>query len=248
MSRVKKLLFIALGLAVVALIVNALDPTHSLLRWLKGESTWKAQYVQHFVQAKPIEPIGSENAKVRIKLFAQSMNPCHAPTLDLLKKIGEALPEQIRIEFLDTMTQEGFEARQQAGIPCEVGLLINNQKTVEVERNGQKFQASFHGPISMGMSPDLLRMALEQELEEQYGKDFTEEKQAKLEAVWKDLPKRIHKGPMVGPGPMGPGPMGPAEASKPSASEAPEAQQPGKAPAVTPQPTGPSQKSDKSRN
>lgn len=236
MSRVKKLLYVALGLAVVALIVNGLDPNRFLLRWLKGESTWRAQYVRHFAQAKPIDPVGSPNAKVRIKLFVQSMNPCHAATVDLLKKVAEALPKRIRVEFLDTMTQEGFEARQRAAIACEVGLLINDQKTVKVPYQGQTFQFSFHGPIGMGMSPELLERAVEQELKKQYGKEITKEEWAKFKAVWKELPRMVPKGHGMGPGIMGPGPMGPA-VGKPPVAEESETPKPAKG-EPTPRPKG----------
>jgi|YNPNPStandDraft_1061719.scaffolds.fasta_scaffold67220_1 hypothetical protein len=231
MSRVKKLLYVALGLAVVALIVNGLDPNHFLLRWLKGESTWRAQYVRHFTSAKPIEPVGSPNAKVHIQLFVQSMNPCHAATVDLLKKVGEALPKRVRVEFLDTMTPEGFEARQRAAIPCEVGLLINHQKTMQIQYQGRTFQFSFHGPIGMGMSPELLERAVEQELKKHYGKEITKEEWAKFKAVWKELPRMVPKGHGMGPGIMGPGPMMPPGEGKPPASKQGGTPKPGKTPA-----------------
>ncbi|HIE51904.1 MAG TPA: hypothetical protein EYP85_09110 [Armatimonadetes bacterium] len=208
MSRLKKLLLVALALGVVAVIVNVLDPTHSLSKLLKGQTTLQAQYVRHFKSPEPLEPIGSEDAKVQIKAFAQSANPCHEMTIDLLKEIAQALPERIRVEFVDTGTPEGQQALAGAQIACEAGLLINDQGQFEVEREGEKFTIEFHGPLE-AMPPELFHLVLVQELQEQYGDDLGEEELAKLAAVFEE------RWP---PGMLGPGGPFPPEAEEPPAS------------------------------
>jgi hypothetical protein len=204
MSRIKVLLGIAGGLVVVALLVNFLDPSRSLFKLITGKSRIQAEYVRHFVPPQPMEPVGSEEAKVRIQAFAQSMNSCHIPTINILSKIAETVPERIRVEFLDTITTEGSLARQKAGIECEIGLLINDQRIVEVEQEGQIFRCEFHGPVDKGSQLGFLRMALEQELEKQYGADLTAEERTQLAAVWGELPQLAEKAPMMPPVPPSP--------------------------------------------
>mgnify|MGYP001603518317 CR=1 FL=1 len=76
-------------------------------------------------KAKPTPPIGSKNAKVVIRTFAQANNSCHDSSIKLMERIGKAVPNRIRIEFLDTGTQEGVAASQHAGISCDAGVTIN---------------------------------------------------------------------------------------------------------------------------
>lgn len=185
MKRLHRLLLLALGLIVVALAVNLTDPTHSLARLVKGETKIQAQYAQHFTPGKPIPPIGSETAKVKIKVFVQTGNQCHEPTISFFQKVGEALPSRIRIVFVDSGSKEGFEAKQKAGIGCESGILINDQKDFEVERDGKKVPISTGGPIGMEVPPASAADLIKQVALKQYGKALTKEEIAKLDTAWK---------------------------------------------------------------
>lgn len=219
MSNLKKLLFVALGLGVIAVVVNWLDPTHSLTKLATGEVDLQGRptpqamglSAQPFQPREAIAPLGSEKAKVRIRVFAGFQNHCHALTMDTFEALGKAAPELLRVEFVNTNSEEGRRAAQQAKVNCEAGLLINGRQRFELEDG----PIEFHGPLGMGLSPHLVKKVLDHELRQQYGKSLKAETLAKINKVWDKLPQggMGKMGPM---GPMGPGESGPPPSSAPA--------------------------------
>lgn len=212
MSRLKKLVLLAVALLAVAVAVNLSDPTYSLTRLLSRQTTLRAQMARHLGgKPRPLKDLGSESAKVQLTVFVQSTNHCHEPTISTVEKLAKAAPKRIRVHFVDTVTREGAEAAQKA-VHCETGILVNGKSQFEVAAGGRKTQVGFHGPIGMGTPPDIVRRAIEAELAKQYGNRLTAEEKARLAAVWKSLPTGPYagKGGMAGPKGAGGSTPGPA--------------------------------------
>jgi len=200
MSRLRKLLVVALVLAAVAVIVNVTDTNHSIKKLLRRKTHYPSMYARHFVKAKPLPPVGNEDAKVRLEVFVESANHCHQGTIELVRKIAEAVPKRIRVEFADTATKEGYEAATKAGINCDAGILVNGKNSITISEGRETFTVAFHGPLGMEMPPDYLRLAIDRELEKQYPEGLSKQEQADLDAVWKRVPEFAAEG-FEGPGP-----------------------------------------------
>ena len=100
--------------------------------------------------AQPPPPVGAPDAKVRLQAFVASGNPCHGATIATLRAAAEALPNHIRLEFVDTNTDEGRQAAAAAGIHCLSGLLINSKLNLEYQgENGEMQKVEFSRPLSM---------------------------------------------------------------------------------------------------
>ena len=237
MSRLKKLLAAALLLAVVAVLVNVFDSSHSARRLFRRKTKFPAVYARHFGKAKPIDPVGSQTAKVKITAFVQSANDCHWPTISFITRIAEAAPERVRAEFVDTGSEAGFNKAQEAHLDCDAGLLLNGKKQVEVEQDGTKRLIVVHGPIGMEAPPQDVKTAVEYELTKQYGAKLTGDELTKLAAVWKDIQSLMQgahgPGDGSGKGKSGqPGPKGsPGTVKQPAADR-------GSAKAAAARPTG----------
>ena len=205
MSRQKKLLCLAGILLVVALIANI----GTIKDLFSGKSKLRAQITRRFMKPMQIDPVGSEDAKVRLKLYAQSRNDCHAGFIETGKQLGAAVPDRVRVEFVDTGSREGYGEAAKAGIDCEAGIAINDRTQFEIEVNGQEVTVSFRGPLGTETPPREFRLALEAELERQYPDGLSEEEQAALDKLWEEVPDLLAKGGEggVGPGGMGPGMM-----------------------------------------
>ncbi|NLC58316.1 MAG: hypothetical protein GX774_15895 [Armatimonadetes bacterium] len=216
MTRLKKLLLTALGLLVVAVVVNLTDPTRSLVRLAKRETTVQAQVAQRFGTPKELRPYGNESAKVKLIVYVQSTNHCHQPTVTMCQRIAKAVPKRVRVEFVDTITPEGAKAAKQK-FQCETGILVNGTPM------------GGHGPIGGGTPAHLLRAAVENALAKQYAQGLPAEESTRLALVFKDLPT-------AGMGPGLPGgkdaPAGKAGKPKGSAPTSPAAPD-GKKPAAT---------------
>jgi len=228
--RLKKLLAAALLLAVVAVVVNVFDSSHSARRLFHRKANQLPAYAHRFAKAKQIDPVGSKTARVKITVFVQSTNDCHLPTINFVTRIAKAAPERVRAEFVDTGSEAGFKQAQEAHIDCSAGLLLNGQKQVEVEHEGKKRLIVFHGPVGTESAPQDVQTAVEYELIKQYGTKLTAAERTKLAAVWKDSQSLMQGGHGPGNGPdTGQGKSGP-----PGSKGSPEtAKQPAAAPATS---------------
>ena len=117
---------------------------------------------------KPLPPVGAPDAKVRLQAFVASGNPCHEATIATLLAAAEALPSHIRLEFVDTYTDEGQRAAAAADIHCLSGLLINSKRDFEYQgENGEMRKVEFCRPLST-FSADVFPLVLAHELRSQY--------------------------------------------------------------------------------
>lgn len=194
MPRMKKLLIVALTLMVVAVVVNLADRRHSLLRFVQRKTRYPAMYARHFIAVKPIKPLGSPDAKVKITVFAESGNHCHQATIWAYQQLGNAIPKRVYIEFQDTAGKEGFEAAAKAGVDCSAGVVIDGKKQFELEENGEVLTIGFHGPLGMGTPPHSLQLVIEHELAVKYPEGLTEDERERLKKVWKELPRVMDVG------------------------------------------------------
>ncbi|NCO90596.1 MAG: hypothetical protein COZ06_03725 [Armatimonadetes bacterium CG_4_10_14_3_um_filter_66_18] len=197
MEVLKKTLLVTCAIAATFIVANLrYKDDHSKPVAPEGPLSAEEQHNQekHTKAApkpKPIPPIGSKDAKVVIETFVQAGNSCHGSSIELMERIGKAAPNRIRVEFLDTNTQDGKTAIEDAGISCDAGVTINGKKEFDIRYKGKPVNFSFHGPIGMDVSLDYFRAALEQELRDRYGDTLTEKEQKSLAAVWKDAPSII---------------------------------------------------------
>ena len=117
---------------------------------------------------KPLPPVGAPDARVRLEAFVASGNPCHEATIATLRAAAEALPNHIRLEFVDTYTDKGQQAAAAAGIHCLSGLLINSKRNLEYQdEHGEMHGVEFSGPLST-FSDDVFPLVLAHELRSQY--------------------------------------------------------------------------------
>jgi hypothetical protein len=116
----------------------------------------------------PPPPVGAPDARVRLQAFVALGNPCHGETILTLRAAAEALPNYIRLEFVDTYTDAGQQAAAAAGIHCLGGLLINSKRNLEYQtEDGKMHGVEFTGPLGK-FSPDVLPLVLAHELRSQY--------------------------------------------------------------------------------
>ena len=117
---------------------------------------------------KPLPPVGAPDARVRLQAFVASGNSCHGATIATLRAAAGALPNRIRVEFVDTYTGEGQQAAAAAEIHCLSGLLINSKRKLEYQdKDGKINGVEFTKPLSM-FSADVLPLVLAHELRLQY--------------------------------------------------------------------------------
>lgn len=194
MSRLRKLMYVAGGLLVVAIAVNCLY-YQSLLRMLRGQSKLQAELALNFKKPKPIAPVGAKEAKVKIQLMAMSANPCHQGTIKTLREIALAVPARIRAEFAEPGFKGGKQQMMaQATSGCMAALTINGRGEFDVVQGGRKMHIVFHGPLGMGTPPDWVRLVVESELARQYPKGLKPQERKALATIWRDLPKRLARG------------------------------------------------------
>lgn len=165
MTRIKKLLLFAVGLLVLAVMVNFgtlrdLASGRQTLRGLLGSGT---------LSANQWDPVGEPSAKVKIQTFAQFNNECHTETLRWIQELAASDPPRLRAEFTNTETQEGKQAAQAVGIGCLMGILINGNNTCEIRSGKTTRVVGFHGPAGMQYSTEDLRTAIAQEFQAAYG-------------------------------------------------------------------------------
>lgn len=185
----------AVVLAVIAIVVNLRNPQYSIATAFKekpksGKATLREPRPPH-PPGKPVKPVGSKEAKVVIKVFAESGNPCHMASFTIPTKLAEAVPKRIRVEFLDSGSEVGTKAMEKAGISCEAGMMIDGKSSYTVTVEGERVHVEFHGPVGMDVPIKHLRAVVEQELHKKYPEGLTPDEQRKLEAFWREAPELL---------------------------------------------------------
>ena len=159
---------------------------------VQTQATFPREPGHGFHMARPLPPVGAPDARVRMKGFVASGNPCHEETIATLRTAAEALPNHIRLEFVDTNNGEGQQAAAAAGIHCLSGLLINSKRNLEYrDKDGEMQGVEFFGPLDMPSS-ELLILVLAHELRLQYADAVSQSDIDTLTAaVKKAMPKSV---------------------------------------------------------
>lgn len=135
----------------------------------------KPKLEEHNQPAKPqhIEvpkPVGPEKAPVKITVFINSANPCHAETIEALKQLPAEYPDQVRVVFKDTKDPANAKAAAEAKIGCEMGLLVNGRMAFRLPGRGL---IMFQGPLmggGHGVNMNDLRLVVESQVKEKTGR------------------------------------------------------------------------------
>jgi molybdate transport system substrate-binding protein len=89
--------------------------------------------------APPAQATAARKAAVTVVAFYPAS---HTAIKTLIESLPAKYPGQVRAEFVDFSTDEGFKRRQQAGLSCGA-ILINGQPTWTYEKGGRQVQVSF---------------------------------------------------------------------------------------------------------
>ncbi|MCX7599813.1 MAG: hypothetical protein N2512_13230 [Armatimonadetes bacterium] len=136
----------------------------------------KPKTEEHTQPAKPqhIEvpkPIGPEKAPVKVTVFINSANPCHAETINALKQLPQEYPNQVRVVFKDTKDPANAKAAAEAKIGCEMGLLVNGRMAFRLPGRGLvMFQGPLMGGAGHGVNMNDLHLVIESQVKEKTGR------------------------------------------------------------------------------
>ena len=165
-SPLPKLLLLAGLMLVVAVVVNLKD----IRAIASGRRTVKSVlYGKNLLPSGPSfsfpDPLGPQDAKVKVKVVAQDGNSCHEPLVVLWMAVASLEPERLRVEFgsgmVSTPEAEAAKAKGESkegkapGPPelgCEAGVLINGQNKFEVGSGKSKRVIYLTGPTSGPMA------------------------------------------------------------------------------------------------
>jgi hypothetical protein len=155
----RKALVIALAVALVlvfpaisALTKTRMEDLHPKKEWVERERLQQAagKTASAKETAEMPQPIGPEDAPVRIQVFVQSSNHCHTATTDFVSKLPEeeAYKGKVRVEFLDTSNPEAKKKASDAKIGCDAGLLVNGKTAMRIPGHGEAGLVIFTGPVN----------------------------------------------------------------------------------------------------
>lgn len=98
---------------------------------------------------------GANEAKVTVQAFYPD-NEGHQHIKDLLDQIEREFGGEVKAEFVDFQTDEGFERWQAAGLTCGA-VLVNGERNVTLSDGGEERQVSFTmGPGTYWDEEDLM--------------------------------------------------------------------------------------------
>jgi hypothetical protein len=159
-SLLPKLLLLAAVMVVVAAIANLKD----IRAIASGRKTFKSVLYgrspmgMHPTFAFP-EPLGPQDAKVKVKVVCQEGNSCHEPLVVLWMAVGSLEPQRLRVEFgpgmVNTAEKEAAKEKGAAKGPngegppelgCEAGVIINGQTKFEIGSGKDKRVVYLTGP------------------------------------------------------------------------------------------------------
>ncbi len=146
-SVLPKLLAVVAAMLVVAVVVNWKNITDiaSGRRTLKSIVYGRSHLLMQPTFRFP-DPMGPEDAKVKVQVIAQEGNSCHEPLVGLWMGVADLEPERLRVEFgwqPVALAQGGAEASEEGQEPpgetsgppdfgCEAGVLVNGRNKFEL--------------------------------------------------------------------------------------------------------------------
>lgn len=161
-----KLLILVAVMLVVAVVVNWKD----ISAIAQGRKTFKSVlygkvYSPFEATFRFPEPMGPEDAKVKVQVIAQQGNSCHEPLVGLWMGVADLAPERLRVEFgmgglpsqqeaEDVPADASPPGEEMGGIPelgCDAGVLINGQNKFELGEGEEKRTIYLLGPDPGGL-------------------------------------------------------------------------------------------------
>ncbi|UCC67551.1 MAG: hypothetical protein JSV79_10545 [Armatimonadota bacterium] len=85
------------------------------------------------------EPMGPDDAKVKIVGLVPIANPCHAATVAALKEVYEEHPNDVQLTLIEFMGPNAMEWKQKLGVTCAT-VEINGSYRFELDGRNVIFQ------------------------------------------------------------------------------------------------------------
>lgn len=114
---------------------------------------------------------GPEDAKVVVIAYYPGNKNGIESTIPV-KKLVKEFPGKVRVEIVDWRFPEGLKRKREAGLTC-AGILINGSDTKTIIENGEKREVWFARRIGGEWTEKDLILAVQQEVEKQYGEKVT---------------------------------------------------------------------------
>ncbi len=129
MSRTAKLGVVAVGLLVLAVVVNwAMGYTlEDVLHAYAPRHQWQPRPLMARLRGELPKPKGPEDAPVKITVFAMSASECPFPLLQMLDEAYKKYPNVLRIVYKDMTDPEIHKLALEHKIGCLMGVLINGK-------------------------------------------------------------------------------------------------------------------------
>ncbi len=93
------------------------------------------------------DPVGPEDAPVKIVSYLATDNSCHENTSWTLADVANAYKGKVRLEFVDMASKEGRKEADALGIACDSGLVINGKTELTIGTGKKTRKVRFFGPI-----------------------------------------------------------------------------------------------------
>lgn len=158
-SALRKLLLLVVVMLLVAVAVNWKD----INAIAHGRRTLKSVlYGKPFSTIGPTfrfpEPLGPEDAKVKVQILAQEGNSCHEALVGLWIGVADLEPERLRVEFgwRPAQPTEGSSETAQAPpeLGCDAGVLVNGESKFELGEGEGKRIVYLLGPDPGGTASE----------------------------------------------------------------------------------------------
>jgi len=105
------------------------------------------------------EEIGPEDAKVKIIAVVPIANPCHRATINALREIAKARPEEVHLTLVDFLGPDAGKWMEEMDFHCAT-VFINGESKFEVDGR----EVIFEQKEGMKYKPEDLKPVVEAEL------------------------------------------------------------------------------------
>lgn len=115
---------------------------------------------------EPVLEFGPPEARVRVVAFFP-IDEERKPLIEVMKGLADEHRGRVFVRYVDYRTPEGFQIWQRAGMQSE-GVLINGERSVEIEADPQPYRVEFVQPMGRWWTETDLRRAVAQEVARLY--------------------------------------------------------------------------------
>ncbi len=93
------------------------------------------------------EPIGPDEAPVKLTVLVTSGTCFAQPTVDLATRIAKKYPEQVQVRFVDRQSPTGKELAHKYGLTLQNGMAVNGKSHFSFDREQGNKPVALEGPI-----------------------------------------------------------------------------------------------------